>query len=81
MSNDLKSLLVYKFSCGSCSYIDKTCHHFKSKMEEHLKKDNDSDIFKYVHSTVTSFDSLSFKICNKGSSKFDLKIKEDLHIN
>ena len=29
--DDLKSFLVYKFTCASCSssYIDKTCRHFK----------------------------------------------------
>ena len=32
--NDLKSFLVYKFTCASCSssYICKTCH-FKTKIE------------------------------------------------
>ena len=37
-----------------------------------------------MHSTPTCFDlynSLSFKIIDKGNSKFDLKIKEDLYIN
>ena len=31
--DDLKSFLVYKFTCASCSssYIGKTCHHNKSK--------------------------------------------------
>ena len=31
--DDLKSSLVYKFTCGSCSssYIAKTCRHFKTK--------------------------------------------------
>ena len=57
--NDLKSFLVYKFTCASCSssYIGKTCPHFKTRIEEHIKKDN------------------------KANSKFDLKIKESLHIN
>ena len=40
--NDLKSFLVYKFTCASCSssYIGDTCHHFKTMIEEHIKKDN-----------------------------------------
>ena len=84
--NDLNSLLVYKFTCTSCSssYIGKTCCHFKTKIEEHIKKDNKSYIFKHLHSTATCFDSynsLSFKIIDKANSKFDLKIKEALHIN
>ena len=84
--DDLKSFLVYKFTCASCSssYIGKTCHHFKTRIEEHIKKDNKSYIFKHLHSTATCCDSnnsLSFKIIDKANSKFDLKIKESLHIN
>ena len=62
--DDLKSFLVYKFTCASCSssYIGETCRHFKTRIEEHL------------HSMVTCFDSynsLCFKIINKANSKFD----------
>ena len=37
--NDLKSFLVYKFTCTSCSsrYIGETCRRFKIKIEEHQK--------------------------------------------
>ena len=82
----MKSFLVYKFTCASCSssYIGETCCHFKTRIEEHIKKDNKSHIFKHLHSTATCFDSynsLSFKIIDKANSKFDLKIKEALHIN
>ena len=84
--NDLKSFLVYKFTCASCSssYIGETCCHFKTRIEEHIKKDNKSHIFKHLHSTTTCFDSynsLCFKIIDKANSKFDLKTKEALYIN
>ena len=84
--DDLKSFLVYKFTCASCSssYIGETCRHFKTRIEEHIKKNNKSHIFNHLHSTTTCFDShnfLSFKIIDKTSSKFDLKIKEAFHIN
>ena len=84
--DDLKSFLVYKFTCASCSssYIGETCRHFKTRIEEHIKKNNKSHIFKHLHSTTTCFDSynsLCFKIIDKANSKFDLKIKEALHIN
>ena len=73
--DDLKSFLIYKFTSASCSssYIGKTCHHFKTRIEEYIKKDNKSHIFKHLHSTITCFDShnsLSFKIIDKGNSKF-----------
>ena len=81
--NDLKSFLVYKFTCASCSssYIGETCRHFKTSIEEHIKKDNKSHIFKHLHSSKTCFDSynsLCFKIIDKANSTFDLKIKEAL---
>ena len=53
-------------------------------IEDHIKKDNKSHIFKHLYSTATCFDSynsLCFKIIDKANSKFDLKIKEALHIN
>ena len=86
--DDLKSFLVYKFTCASCSssYIGETCRHFKTRIEEPIKKDNKSHIFKHPHCTTTWFDScnsLSYKIIDKidKNSKFDLKIKKALHIN
>ena len=84
--DDLKSFLVYKFTCASCSssYIGETCRHLKTSIEEDIKKDNKSHIFKHLHSTATCFDSynsLCFIIIDKANSKSDLKIKEALHIN
>ena len=65
--NDLKSFLAYKFTYASCgsSYIGKTCRHFKTRIEEHIKKDNKSQIFKHLHSSETcvdTYNSLCFKI-------------------
>ena len=82
----MQSFLVYKFTCASCSssYIGETCRHFKTRIEEHIKKDNKSQIFKHLLSTAMCFDSINslcFKIIDKANSKFDLKIKEALHIN
>ena len=84
--NDLQSSLVYKFTCASCSssYIGETCRHFKTRAEEHIKRDNKSHIFKHLLSTATCFDSfnsLCFKMIDKANSKFDLKLKEALDIN
>ena len=80
----MKSFLVYKFTCASCSssYIGETCRHFK--IEEIIKKDTKSHNFKHLHSTAKWFDahnSPCFRIIDKAKSKFDLKIKEALHIN
>ena len=82
----MKPFLLYKFTCASCSssYIGETSRHFKTEIEEHIKKDNKSHIFKHLHSTATcfnSYNSLCFKIIDKANSKFDFKIKDALHIN
>ena len=44
--NDLKSSLVYIYTCASCSssYIGKTYRHFKARIDEHIKKDSKSYI-------------------------------------
>ena len=60
------------------------CRHFKTRIEEHINEDNKSHMFEHLHSTATCFDSynfLSFKIVDKANSKFDLNIKDALHIN
>ena len=76
---------MYKFTCVSysSSYIGEACH-FESRFEEHIKKDKKPHIFKHLHSTTTcfySYNSVCFKIIDIANSKFDLKIKEALHIN
>ena len=42
--DDLKSFLVHQFTFASCSssYISKTCCHFRTRIEEPIKKDNKS---------------------------------------
>ena len=60
------------------------CFHFKTRIEELIKKDNKSHILKHLHSTATCFDSnnsLCFEIFDKANSKCNLKIEEALHIN
>ena len=84
--DDLRSFLVYKFTCANCSstYIGEICRHFKTRIEEHIKKHNKSHIFEHLHSTATcfeSYNSLSFKIIDKANPKFDLKLMKALHIN
>ena len=68
--DDLKPFLVYIFTCASCSssYNGETCRYFKTRIEEHIKKDNKSHICKHLHTTTTCFNSyisLFFKIIGK----------------
>ena len=78
----MKSFLVCTYTSASCSssYVGRTCHHFKTRIEEHIKKENKSHIFKHLHSTALcfgSYNSLFLKIIDKANSK----VKEALHIN
>ena len=50
---------------SSSSYIGETCCHFKTRIEEHIKKDNKSHIFKHLHSSETCFDSYNSLILKK----------------
>ena len=73
-------LVIAAFFC----YIGETSRHFKTRIEEHIKKDTKSHIFKRLHSTTVcfnSYDSLSFEIIDKAYPKFDLKIKEAVDIS
>ena len=84
--NDMKSFLVYKFTCASCNanYDGETTHHLKTRIEEHIKRDKQSNIYKHLHSNTQCFDAYnhqSFKIIDKCNFKFDLKIKKALNFN
>ena len=60
--------------------MQKTTKEKQTKAE----RSNGNSIFKHLHSSETCFDSynsLCFEIIDKANSKFDLKIKEALHIN
>ena len=61
--DDLKSFLVYKFTCASCScrYIGKTCRHFKTRIEKHIRKDNKSQFLNiYNAACFDSYNSLYY---------------------
>ena len=75
--NGLKSFLVYKFTCASCSssHIGETCHHFKTRITEQIKKDNKSHICKHLHSTATCFDSHNSLKCTTKSLALTLSLK------
>ena len=82
----MKSFLVYKFTCASCysSYIDETYHHFKTSIEERIKKDNKLiflNIYTQLQHALTHVILFLFKITDKANSKFGVKIKEPSYIN
>ena len=82
----LRSHVVYKFNCTSCNacYIGETHRHFSTRINEHLRTDKNSHIFKHLaksHNCKSQCDHNSFKIIDRAPTKLQLRIKESLHIS
>ena len=80
----LVSMVLLK--CTNCPLVMHFLNFIRLKFVVILKLglSSKSHIFKHLHSTATYFDSynsLCFEIIDKANCKFDLKIKEALHIN
>ena len=83
---ELRSLSIYKFTCACCNvcYIHKTGHHFSTHICEHFSSDKSSHVFKHLQSSERCCRSCSvdfFKILDSAPTKFQLKLKEAMHIN
>ena len=81
----LRSFVVYKFVCPGCNvcYIGETTRHLSTRIEEHLEKDKKSHIFKHLdekHYCKILSTPDCFQIIDSASSKFRLKLKEEMHI-
>ena len=82
---NLNSFLVYKFVCAGCgsSYIGETTRHIKTRIGGHVKKDKNSHIYKHLHSKEECFNALTnncFNILDRATNRYNLNIKEALHI-
>ena len=82
----LQSFVFYKFLCPSCEacYVGETTRHFKVRMDEHLRRDKASHVFKHINENMDCFDKCdvnSFKIIDRASTPFGLKIREAIHVN
>jgi len=81
----LRSRVVYKFSCASCSacYIGETTRHPSTRVREHLLSDKSSHVYRHLQSSRACHDSCDtecFTILDSASSKFQIKIREALQI-
>ena len=82
------SLSVYdreSFSCAGCSacYIGETNIHFATRIRKHLTFDKHSHILKHLRGSENCRSLCSedcFKIIDSASSRFQLEIKEAMHI-
>ena len=83
---ELRPRVSYKFSCACCNacYIGETGRHFPIRVREHLSSDKSSHIFKHLLSSDRCRQSCStdgFEILDSAPTKFQLKLKEAMHIN
>ena len=60
----LKSFLVYKFVCARCnsSYIGETCRHFKTRIDEHVKKDKKYNIYINIYTIIQNVSQVLIQI-------------------
>ena len=81
----LRSRAVYKFSCPGCnvSYIGQTTRHLCTRVHEHLLSDKSLHVYRHLQSSRACHDSCDteyFTILDSAASKFEINIKEALHI-
>ena len=81
----LQSYVVYQFTCAgyNACYIGETKRHLKTRIEEHLGKDKNSQILKHLQENphcreVSNFDC--FDVIDRDNSHFRLLLKESMHI-
>ena len=77
----MRYFLVYKFVCASCNscFIGETCRYFKIRINEHVKKEKKSNIYKHLQNNEkcsSIFNSDSFAILDSTLTQFQIKIKE-----
>ena len=82
----LKANVVYRFVCASCnaSYVGETSRHLSVRINEHLNTDKSSHIFKHLRANQACKDQCNnncFSVLDTASSKYQLKIKEGMHID
>ena len=80
---NLKSFIIYKFVCAGCNscYIGETTRHFATRINEHLRKDMSSHIYKHLSENENCFDNSTkdcFSILDTASTQFQLKLKEGM---
>ena len=87
--SDLKRLFTFATAkksllCRNACYIGETGRHFSTRVREHLSSDKSSHIFKHLLSSERCRQACStdcFEILDSAPTKFQLKLKEAMHIN
>ena len=76
---------ITEFSCAGCnaSYIGESTRHLCTRVREHLLSDKSSHVQRHLQSSGTCHDSCDtecFTTSDSAASKFQIQIKEALHI-
>jgi len=82
---DLRSRVVYKFSCAGCNacYIGETSRHLSTRIHEHLSRDRNSHIFQHLQQSEACCRFCSkncFSIVDSAPNTLQLILKEAVHI-
>ena len=82
---DLNSNVVYKFNCARCNscYIAETTRHISTRINEHLKTDKASHVYKHLNSNLECkkvCNVTCFSILDTAPTTYQLRIKEGLYI-
>ena len=85
LSFRLQSFIVYKFICANCKicYVGETTRHFIARIDEHLQKDTNSNIFKHLQeprecNSVCNKDC--FSVIDRATTEYQSEMKEAMHI-
>ena len=71
---ELRSNVVYKFTCASCNscYVGETSRHLKTRIHEHLNRERTSHIFQHLQQSEACRNSRSaecFEVIDRATTK------------
>ena len=78
-----KVFVILSYSFLGYFYIGETTRHFSKRIDEHLRTDKNSAIYKHLFTDTNCVDNSSadwFSILDIAISRYQLKIKEGMHI-
>ena len=86
LSRELRSRVIHKYTCPcfNARYIGETGRHFSTRVREHLSSGTSSHFFEHIQSSERCRQSCSadcFEILDSARTKFQLKLKEAMHVN
>ena len=80
-----QSFIVYRFIFANCKvcYVSELTRHFITRINEHLQKDPNSNIFKHLQESRifnSTCNKDCFSVIDRATAEYQLKMKEAIHI-